>query len=482
MNTATHNFTSARVLVVGDLILDRYWSGATERISPEAPVPVVHVQKEEERPGGAGNVALNVAALGGEVSLIGITGNDDNADRLQGLLEQQSVSCRFQKQSGINTITKLRILSQHQQLIRLDFEETQPVVDYEALSVNYQTALAGAGVIILSDYAKGTLMQIETLIEQARQAQIPVLVDPKGSDFERYRGATVITPNLREFESVVGPCATVDEVVSKGKALCEKLDLKALLVTRSEHGMSLISVDEDVVHLPAKAREVFDVTGAGDTVIAVLATALASGSSLLQATALANAAASLVVGKLGAATVSAEELNAALHEVPPDAAGVMTEAELVAAVRAAKLRGESVVMTNGCFDILHAGHVRYLREARVLGDRLILAVNDDASVSRLKGDSRPINSLSTRMEVLSALESVDWVVAFSEDTPARLIGDVLPDVLVKGGDYTPDQIAGGVAVQENGGRVIVLDYHDNHSTTAIIDAAREQAQMQEKDS
>ena len=471
MTQAAHVFDSARILVVGDLILDRYWSGHTGRISPEAPVPVVHVADCEERPGGAGNVALNISSLGASVSLLGVTGEDAAADSLRRMLEGKGVDCRFRQRADISTITKLRVLSQHQQLIRLDFEDHFSQLPDETFLSAFREALAEVNVVVLSDYAKGCLAGIEVLIREARAAACRVLVDPKGEDFGRYQGASIITPNYREFEAVVGPCGDDGEIASKGRKLCRTLDLEALLVTRGEQGMNLIHAGGGVDHLPARAREVYDVTGAGDTVIGVLAAALSVGNGLLQATALANLAASLVVGKLGAASVDVVELNTALHEQQGGQYGLLPEAELVPMVRAAHLRGERVVMTNGCFDILHAGHVRYLRQARELGDRLIVAVNDDASVTRLKGDGRPINRLAQRMEVLEALACVDWVVPFTEDTPARLIGAVLPDVLVKGGDYDPDSIAGGEAVRAAGGRVVVLGYHADHSTSAIIAAA-----------
>lgn len=481
MTQVAHVFDTARVLVVGDLILDRYWSGQTGRISPEAPVPVVHVSECEDRPGGAGNVALNISSLGGRVSLLGVTGKDAAADSLRRMLEDHGVDCRFRQRADISTITKLRVLSQHQQLIRLDFEDHYLQPSDETFLSAFREALAEVNVVVLSDYAKGCLAGIEVLIHEARAAGCRVLVDPKGEDFGRYRGASIITPNLREFEAVVGPCADTGAIVDKARELCGTLDLGALLVTRGEQGMSLISRDGAAEHLPARAREVYDVTGAGDTVIGVLAAALSMGNSILQATALANLAASLVVGKLGAASVDVVELNTALHEQQGGQYGILDEAELITAVRAAHLRGERVVMTNGCFDILHAGHVRYLRQARELGDRLIVALNDDDSVGRLKGDGRPINRLAQRMEVVEALACVDWVVSFGEDTPARLIQAVLPDVLVKGGDYDPDSIAGGAAVRAAGGRVVVLDYHADHSTSAIIAAAHASQEREQQE-
>ncbi len=458
----------ARLLVVGDVMLDRYWHGGTSRISPEAPVPVVRVEEAEDRPGGAANVALNIASLGARAALAGLVGNDDNADRLASRLDTAGVVTHFERSPGIPTITKLRVMSRNQQLIRLDFEQGLGEVDTAGLLTRVEAALPDCDLVILSDYGKGTLNRVEDVIALARAAGKPVLVDPKGSDFRRYRGATLITPNLGEFEAVVGHCRDDGELAARGEALRVDLDLEALLITRSEKGMTLIRTGHEPLHLSARAREVFDVTGAGDTVIGVLGLALAAGHGFPEAMTLANLAAGLVVAKPGTATVSIAELYTALHGDKLAEFGAIEEAPLIEAVRAAQARGEKVVMTNGCFDILHAGHVAYLEQAHKLGDRLIVAVNDDASIARLKGPKRPINPLVRRMQVLAGLGAVDWVVPFAEDTPQRLIEAVLPDVLVKGGDYRPEQIAGGEAVREAGGEVRVLGFEDGVSTTAMI--------------
>ncbi|MBZ9575400.1 bifunctional D-glycero-beta-D-manno-heptose-7-phosphate kinase/D-glycero-beta-D-manno-heptose 1-phosphate adenylyltransferase HldE [Modicisalibacter sp. MOD 31.J] len=458
----------ARLLVVGDVMLDRYWHGGTSRISPEAPVPVVRVDESEDRVGGAANVALNIAALGGHVALAGLTGDDDNAEVLRARLDAADVSAHFQRSPQVPTITKLRVMSRNQQLIRLDFEESLAEVDTRELLDKVTALLPQTDLVILSDYGKGTLNRVEELIATIRAAGKRVLVDPKGSDFRRYRGASVITPNLTEFEAVVGACRDDDELAAKGERLRAELELEALLITRSEKGMTLIREGHAPLHLPTRAREVFDVTGAGDTVIGVLGLALAAGHAYPEAMTLANLAAGLVVAKPGTATLSVAELYTALHGDKLAEFGVIAAPALVEAVRAAQARGERVVMTNGCFDILHAGHVAYLEQARRLGDRLIVAVNDDASVARLKGPRRPINPLERRMQVLAGLAAVDWVVPFDDDTPAGLIESVLPDVLVKGGDYRPEAIAGGEAVIANGGEVRVLGFEDGVSTTAMI--------------
>ena len=470
------DFSTARVLVTGDLMLDRYWHGPTSRISPEAPVPVVHIHHTEARPGGAGNVALNAVALGARATVVGVTGNDEAADNLAGLLEAHAVTCLFHRLDAAATVTKLRVISQHQQLIRLDFEDGFPGYDTGPLTAQYRDCLADADVVVLSDYGKGTLQPVQELIRLARQAGKPVLVDPKSLDFSIYRGASLVTPNLAEFEAVVGACEDEAALVDKGMALLASHAFDGLLITRGEHGMTLLRVDEEPVHVPTQAREVFDVTGAGDTVIAVLATAMAAGTSLPDAMALANVAAGIVVGKLGTATVEHAEFRQALATTPAIDAGGVSESQLLLAVEQAHARGESIVMTNGCFDILHAGHVEYLAAARQLGDRLIVALNDDDSVRRLKGDDRPVNPLANRRTVLAALSSVDWVVPFGSDTPRDLICKIKPDILVKGGDYRVEEIAGHDCVLANGGEVRILPFTEGCSTSALIDSIRDNSE------
>lgn len=468
MKVSLPEFNRAGVLVIGDVMLDRYWYGPTQRISPEAPVPVVKVDEVEQRPGGAANVAMNVASLGAASRIIGLTGEDEAAEQLNAALTQVGVDCQFVALATHPTITKLRVLSRNQQLIRLDFEEPFDLQQSKKIAERMPLALDNVGAVVLSDYAKGALADIQPLITQAREAGIPVLIDPKGSDFTRYRGATLLTPNLSEFEAVVGKCHSEQQLVEKGMALLESCQLSALLVTRSEQGMTLLQPNKAPLHLPTQAQEVFDVTGAGDTVIGVLAASLANGCTLEEASFLANTAAGIVVGKLGTSTVTPIELENALHARPEDGFGIMDQSALQKALDAARKRGEKIVMTNGCFDILHAGHVSYLTHARKLGDRLIVAVNSDASTARLKGPTRPINKLENRMIVLGALGAVDWVIPFEEETPQRLIAELLPDLLVKGGDYRPEEVAGGEEVIANGGEVRILNFEEGLSTTNII--------------
>lgn len=461
-------FDRAQVLVVGDLMVDRYWHGPTTRISPEAPVPVVKVEHGEDRAGGAANVALNIAALGAGATLVGVVGRDEAARALRAQLESAGINADVQESVDKPTITKLRVISRQQQLLRLDFEERFGQQDTNELVGKVRNLLAGVGVMVLSDYAKGVLDDPRELIALARAARVPVLVDPKGTDFSRYAGATLITPNLHEFETVAGAWASEQELVGKAVELVAALHLDALLVTRGEQGMTLVRAGVPALHLPARAREVFDVTGAGDTVIAVLAAALAAGEDLPGAVALANLAAGIVVGKLGTAAVSGPELRRALQQEQGSERGVVNEEQLLVDVADARARGEKVVFTNGCFDILHAGHVGYLEQARKLGDRLIVAVNADESVRQLKGDGRPINPVERRMAVLAGLEAVDWVVPFADATPERLLALIRPDILVKGGDYAKESVVGWHIVEAYGGAVRALDFLDNCSTTAIV--------------
>lgn len=468
MHLVLPHLSNARVLVVGDVMLDRYWHGSSSRISPEAPVPIVKVEESEDRPGGAGNVALNLAALGVVVAVVGVIGDDQEGVILSNQLQSAGVETDFQISANSPTITKLRVISRHQQLLRMDFETPFYQQDSSAFLAKTEALIAGVNVLVLSDYGKGSLQDCQSLIRLAHQHQIPVLVDPKGNDFARYRGASLLTPNLAEFEAVVGHCESDGELMVKGLELIQELSLGALLITRGEHGMTLLRQGEPALHLPAQAREVFDVTGAGDTVIATLAAAIAAGQSVAQSMALANMAAGIVVGKLGTAAISYAELRRAILLEQGIERGIVDYQQLLLALEDARASGEKIVFTNGCFDLLHAGHVNYLQQARTLGNRLIVAVNSDASVKRLKGASRPINSLEQRMAVLAGLESVDWVVSFDEDTPERLLKLLKPEVLVKGGDYSEKDVVGAGIVKDYGGIVQVLGFTENCSTTATV--------------
>jgi D-beta-D-heptose 7-phosphate kinase/D-beta-D-heptose 1-phosphate adenosyltransferase len=472
MSLTIPDFSSVKALVAGDLMLDQYWFGPTSRISPEAPVPVVRVTQSEVRAGGAANVAVNLASLGTATIITGIVGTDANAGALRRLLGELGIRLDLVESATSPTITKLRVLSRNQQLIRLDTEDAFGESDAAGLEQTFRRHLGSASVCILSDYAKGTLLDAPTLIRLCRGQRIPVLVDPKGNDFGRYSGATLLTPNLAEFEAIVGHVRSDADLVAAARRLRAELALDALVITLGERGMLVVTADRKPVFLAARAREVFDVTGAGDTVIAALAAGLGAGMQLTEAAELANVAAGLVVRKIGAASVTPSELRLELHEHGRGGRGLLDREQARRVAQEARERGERIVMTNGCFDILHSGHVAYLEEAKTRGDRLLVAVNDDDSVRRLKGPGRPVNCLADRMAVLAGLAAVDWVVPFAEDTPEQLVGDILPDVLVKGGDYKPEEIAGGSIVIANGGTVEVLSFREGRSTSRILEAIR----------
>lgn len=468
MTTSLPDFSNVNTLVAGDLMLDRYWNGSAQRISPEAPVPVVLVDGFEERPGGAGNVARSITALGAKCSLAALLGADDAAEQLVDLLGQAKVSLLCVKDTYAKTVTKLRVLSRNQQLIRLDFEsEFAPLVIKE-FTAKVCEEIERHDVMILSDYKKGALSNITEIIDEANSKSVSVFVDPKGEDFYKYKNVTAITPNQSEFTAVVGSVRNEKELEEKGLQLLRELNLKALVITRSEKGVSLLEKAGRCVHIPARAKEVFDVTGAGDTFISVIAASYAAGSSFEESVNIANAAASVVVGKLGAATVTKNEIENELNRSGKTLGKIITQQELVNKVNAFRKEGKKIVMTNGCFDILHPGHIDYLAKAKELGDVLIVAANSDDSVSRLKGASRPINNLTNRLAVLSGLQFVDWLVDFEQDTPLDLIKAVMPDVLVKGGDYSSEAVVGANEIQANGGEVVIIDFLQSHSTSEVI--------------
>lgn len=474
------NFSTAKILVLGDVMLDSYYIGATERISPEAPVPVVKVQTIEQRPGGAANVALNAATLGAQVRLLSIVGDDAASQVLENELRAVGVEVIFLKQANYQTIIKQRVLSQNQQLLRLDFEIPLPLtLSPQAVLEKFQQQLAWADVVILSDYAKGVLRpEAQCFIQAARSKNIPVLVDPKHADFNFYRGATLITPNLKEFKAVAGEFEHENDLIAQGNDLIKQCDLQALLITRSDEGMTLLERGRSESYLPASGREVFDVTGAGDTVIATIAVVLAMKMSLLRAVELGNVAAGVVIGKWGAATLSAQELERALHGDRTLPSGIMDEASLLLCLKEARARGEKIVFTNGCFDVLHAMHVEYLNLARKQGDRLVVAVNDDASIARLKGPGRPVNQLRHRMAVLAGLQAVDCVIPMHDDTPHRLLELIKPDILAKGGDYGLEGVVGAEVVQAFGGAVVVLGgVAEGVKSTAIIERMRKSQEI-----
>ncbi len=469
-----HVWPQKRVLVVGDVMLDKYIWGEVGRISPEAPVPVVRATHQSEQPGGAANVAMNLARLGAGVVLAGFSGEDDNERALRESLRGNGIEAALVSNRAYPTITKLRILGGRQQMLRLDSERLgeRPAEDYARLIEVVLGQVAGCDAVVLSDYAKGVLMGevCQRVIEAARAARIPVLVDPKSADFSRYRGATTICPNLGELAATTHEDArNTERLLEAGRRMVTDFGLDFLTATLSEKGIALVRAEGYRIE-PAVARQVFDVSGAGDTVIAVLALGLASGFAPETAVQLANIAAGIVVGKVGTVPVEKYELLAALA---PDLAlnaeeKVVTLEELTSRVATWRANHERVSFTNGCFDLLHVGHITVLEQARRTGDRLIVAINSDESVSRLKGPTRPIVGQRERARVLAALACVDAVVVFDEETPMKLILAARPDVLVKGGDYNIETVVGAREVESWGGVVRIVPTVEGHSTTRLI--------------
>jgi D-beta-D-heptose 7-phosphate kinase / D-beta-D-heptose 1-phosphate adenosyltransferase len=470
----------AGVLVVGDVMVDEYVWGDTARISPDAPVPVVDVSRRSHAAGGAANVAINLAVGGAAVTLVGATGTDVAAATLRSILEERRISVAgLVADPSRRTTLKTRVVARGQQIVRLDEEDRQPLSDATRARVidEIDAAIGRARVVVVSDYAKGVVDRdlVARCVASAtrRQPAIPVVVDPKSTDFSKYYGCYAVTPNMREAEGAARRTIASDEdVAAAAGALHEASGAPFVLVTRGARGMSLSRRDGAVTHIAARAREVFDVTGAGDTVIAYFALGLAGGASPEDAAALANAAAGVAVAKVGTSAVTPQEALVAF------AAGAGAPAKLLdrrqAAARAEHERslGRRVVFTNGCFDLLHAGHLHLLEQSKALGDFLVVAVNSDASVRRLKGPERPLVGEGDRTRLLAALDAVGCVVVFDEDTPLDLIRAVRPDVLVKGGDYTRDTIVGADEVASWGGRVATIPLVAGRSTTALLESIR----------
>jgi D-beta-D-heptose 7-phosphate kinase/D-beta-D-heptose 1-phosphate adenosyltransferase len=484
LNLLEGGFGQLKILVIGDIMLDRYIHGDVERISPEAPVPVLRHARRYERAGGAANVAMNLAGLGCQTFLGGFWGSDSEQAELATILERAGIDTVCVVPTSLPTISKTRIVGRTQQLLRLDIEsrDTPPAVEAQRLQDRATELVAKVHAVILSDYAKGALSSTlcEAIIRAARTARIPVLADPKTPDFSKYTGATTICPNLGELSAATGiPAHHTDDLLAAGQALVTEHDLKFLTVTMSEKGISLLRATTlaspdpatpGVYHSPARAREVFDVSGAGDTVIATLAASLAGGLQIETAVDLANLAAGIVVSKVGTVPIAAHELVAALTP-----SSGLTAGEKILDLERLKLRvaewrasGETIVFTNGCFDLLHVGHITLLEDCRRFGSKLVLGLNADASVCRLKGPTRPIVSERERARVMAALAAVDAVVLFEEDTPLELIRALKPNVLVKGGDYTIETVVGHEDVIASGGRVEIVPTVEGFSTTNIV--------------
>ncbi len=477
LTTIVGKFEGLHVWVAGDLMLDEYVSGRVERISPEAPIPVVHVRDAQNRLGGATNVARQIAALGARVSLCGAVGKDDTGDFLLGRCAEKGIDTpAVARLQGYQTTRKLRILGHGQQLLRLDWEELRPC------SAEISTELVGVlregpapDVIVLSDYAKGFLTDetINLLLAEATKYGVPVLVDPKRHDLAAYQGATVITPNLRELEAATGlklKEAEIDAVAEAARGVIGDGLFAAVIVTMGERGMLVVPAAADHITISGQRRAVFDVTGAGDTAIAVIALSLAAGADLADAARIANTAAGIAVGEVGAVSVSSEEIVSALRR--RNTGKILDREQLTEQVEAWHLQNRRVVFTNGCFDLLHIGHLTLLREAAQLGDALVLAINSDDSVRRLKGDKRPLVPEAERAALLAALDCVDAVTIFDEDTPLETLEAIHPDILVKGQDYLPHEVVGRELVESYGGRLELVPLLPEHSTSDLVEKIR----------
>jgi len=479
-----HSLGRPTVVVVGDVMLDRYVFGSVVRISPEAPIQVLRVRREEERPGGAASVAVNLHALGADVRLVGFTGDERAGRALRRLLEEDDCAVAgLVTVPGRFTTLKTRMVAGraagHQQILRVDREDDDAYAteDEDRLVAAYEAELDGADCVVLSDYAKGVLSPrvARRVIELARARSIPIVVDPKGLDFERYRGATVVTPNRKEAREVTGHDVTSDpdSIARAGRILMELAGVENVVITLDKDGVALVDSDGAVRHVPTTPREVYDVSGAGDVVTAVLGLALGDGRGLYEALLLANVAAGVECGKVGAVPVTRDEVLAALGAMPEASHRVVTLEELQGALESVRAAGREIVFTNGCFDILHAGHVRYLQKAREQGEVLVVGLNDDDSVRRLKGADRPHNAQDDRAEILASLACVDFVVLFSEDTPLELVKAVQPDVLVKGEDYREKVVVGADVVEARGGHVVLVPLLTARSTSTLVERIRQ---------
>ncbi|WP_404423789.1 D-glycero-beta-D-manno-heptose-7-phosphate kinase [Thalassospira australica] len=467
---------NAKVLCIGDVMLDRFVYGSVTRISPEAPIPIIRVERESAMLGGAGNVTRNATALGASVRFLSLVGDDlPGREVMEYVANDKGVEPYIQIERNRPTTIKTRYIAGGQQLLRSDNETT---VTLAAATVSNLSALAAqlapdVSAIVLSDYGKGVLHGdvVAATIAAARKAGKPVIVDPKGTDYSIYRGATVVTPNRAEAQAATGIDIQSDEdAIAAATKIITECGIENVLLTRSQDGMTLVTSKGDAIHLPTEAREVFDVSGAGDTVVACLASAIAGGASLSDAARIANVAAGIVVGKIGTAVVYPDELISVLHhhDLMIGEAKLMPLDRMVDRVERWRRKGYKVGFTNGCFDLLHPGHLSLLQQARSNCDRLIVGLNSDASVKRLKGEARPVQSEAARAAVLGSLETVSGVVIFGEDTPITVIEALKPDILVKGADYTIDKVVGADIVQGYGGKVVLANLADGFSTTSTI--------------
>lgn len=472
------NFGNIRVLVLGDFMLDKYIMGDVKRISPEAPVPVINVKKKQVHLGGAGNVINNIISLGASARILSCIGRDEAGDYLVKRMNEKGVDTQFVWQvESEQTIVKTRVVAKGQQFLRYDEEAVKDICEeyVEYIEKNINEVFDGVDIVIISDYGKGTVTfdSAQTIIRKARNGNIPVIIDPKGNDYKKYTGATTCTPNMLEFRQVIHEAGalTETEIAEKAKQLCESVNLDYLLITRSEYGMSFVGKENgEKRDYPAVAQEVIDVTGAGDTVISTFSLALAAGLDISDACELANDAASIVISKFGAATATLEEIRSLGYG--GGKTKLVSLEKITEIAKRLKENGKRIVFTNGCFDLVHAGHISSFAQAKELGDVLIVGINSDTSIKRIKGDKRPIVDQTNRAKLLSAFNMIDYIVIFDDDTPELLVQAVIPDVLVKGKDWAGKIVVGQDVVEAHGGRVCLINLEDGLSTTNIIEKIR----------
>ena len=460
------SFENCNILVVGDVMLDTMIEGSANRVSPEAPVPVLLFEKQTQVLGGAGNVTANLSSLGAKCSLMGVIGDDIAGKTIIDILIMNGISDKTIITDKSKTINKVRYLARQQHLLRVDYED-KLLFDEKQLYEKFCDNLCDFDIVIFSDYGKGTLNSISKLINQCKTLDIPCVIDPKGSDFRKYSYANYLTPNLFEFETIVGKCSGLEAIQEKSRSLVKDLSLGGLLVTLGDNGLAITTSSLDFFHFTATGRNVFDVTGAGDTVIATFACMLSSNETDYVAAKVANAAAGLVVTKPGTATTNINELNFAL--AINRRAKIQTKNSLEKILNSERKNDKKIVFTNGCFDLLHVGHIDYLEKCKKRGDILIVGLNTDKSITKLKGPMRPINEFEERAKILSSLECVDYVIGFSEETPFNLIKAIQPNVLVKGADYALDDVIGADFVSSYGGMVELTELTEGYSTTNVIE-------------
>lgn len=459
--------SNSKILVIGDVMLDEYWFGDSDRISPEAPTPIVNVVKKEYRIGGAGNVALNLFELGTNVTLVCSIGKDLEGKILKNILKKKFIKNYFLIKKS-KTIKKLRIFCQNNQMIRLDIESNKDEYKIK-LDKNLKKQIDKSNLVILSDYGKGALSDVKNIIKYAKSKRKLIIIDPKGSNFLKYSNASILTPNYKEFLTVVGEVKNKTDFKKKSRNLIKKIKIKGLLITQGKDGMTLVTKDK-IIHRKSFAQDVFDVTGAGDTVIATFSSYLSNGSSLIKSMEMANIAASIVIKKIGTATANKKEIEEILNhtDIKLNKKYYKNEKDLFKLLQHIKSKNKKIVLTNGCFDILHPGHIHLLQEAKKLGNFLIVAINSDYSVNKLKGSGRPFNRLSSRIKMLASLACVDLVISFNEISPENIIKKISPDILVKGGDYKVNNIIGGNYVKSYNGQVNVIKLKKGHSTSKIL--------------